>query len=331
MSNGKTKAVLAFDGRELTGQQAAAVTGLKYIDNDWEHADDLQITTGEEGLLSGVSEISLLLQTDNWHGTKTMRTADCGTFSVDDRESICRSNLYITKASAVAAVSGIRQTPRFKAWERFNLKELAAEIAGRNQTALVYAAEYNPVFARKEQINTSDIKFLSGLCRLSGLRLKFTRNSLVIYNPYAYSQGSPVRTFTRGETDILKDELKHRKDDTDYAQCRVSYKDPVTKELISYTYKLRETGRRLDVQQKVTSTEEATMLARHKIMEKNCREYTGCITCEGDISLATGSRIALSGYGEYDRDYIIAKAVHQIQVGVYTTQVFFEMAMEGDV
>ena len=106
------------------------------------------------------------------------------------------------------------------------------------------------------------------------------------------------------------------------------YKDPVTKELISYTYKRRERGRKLDIWHKVSSTEEAIGLVRYAMQEKNCREYTGYIVCDGDIVLATGNIIALYGYGEYDRNYIITKAVHRIQNGIYTTKIFFEMVLE---
>lgn len=326
MSDMGTTAVVTFDGTEITDEQKADIKEILYIDNDEEHADDLQIITGREELLDGVSEIGLLLRSDNWHGTNTRRTLDCGMFAVDDRASRVLLKRHIAKASAVTPDSEIRQTPRYQAWECLNLKEIATEIAWRNNADLIYAAELNPVFARKEQINQSDIKFLSDLCRIVGMRLKYTENSLVVYDPYEYRQNKPVRTFINGDDDLLDIELHHKKDDTDYAQCRVIYKDPVTKELISYTYKKRETGRRLDIRCKVSGTEEAAMLAELKIKEKNRMEYTGYILCNGDISLATGSIITLFGYGEYDRNYMITKTLHRIQMGVYSTKIYFEMA-----
>lgn len=329
MSDTETTAILEFDGKEVTEERKADIAALIYIDNDEEHADDLQIITGNETLMSGVSEISLTLRQDGWHGTGKSKSVNCGSFTVDDNESNFVSEMFITKAAAVTTISEIRQTPKNQAWERFNLKEVSAEIAGRNNVNIIYAAELNPVFVRKEQRNKSDIKFLSELCRTTGLRLKFTRNSLVIYNPYEYSKNEPVKIFIKGDSEIIEDGLHHKKNDTDYAQCRVVYKDPITRELITYTYKRNETGRRLEVRQKVSSTEEAKTLAKYMIKEKNCKEYTGHIVCAGDISLSTGSIVALSGYGEYDRKYIITKAIHRIQNGIYTTKIFFEMVLEG--
>ncbi len=329
MSDTETTAILEFDGKEVTEERKADIVALIYIDNDEEHADDLQIITGNETLMSGVSEISLTLRQDGWHGTNKSKSVNCGSFTVDDNESDFVSEMFITKAAAVTTISEIRQTPKNQAWERFNLKEVSTEIAERNNVNIIYAAELNPVFVRKEQRNKSDIKFLSELCRITGLRLKYTRNSLVIYNPYEYSQNEPVKTFVKGDSEIIEDRLHHKKNDTDYAQCRVVYKDPITRELITYTYKRNETGRRLEVRQKVSSTEEAKTLAKYMIKEKNCKEYTGHIVCAGDISLSTGSIVALSGYGEYDRKYIITKAIHRIQNGIYTTKIFFEMVLEG--
>lgn len=329
MSDTETTAILEFDGKEVTEERKADMVALIYIDNDEDHADDLHIVTGDETLMSGVSKITLTLRQDGWQGTNKSKSVNCGTFTVDDSENNFVSEMFITKAAAVTPVSEIRQTPKNQAWERFNLKEVSTEIARRNNVNIIYAAELNPVFVRKEQRNKSDIKFLSELCRITGLRLKFTNNSLVIYNPYEYSQNKPVKTFIKGDSEIIEDRLHHKKNDTDYAQCRVEYKDPITQELISYTYKRNETGRRLEVRQKVSSTEEAKTLAKYMIKEKNCREYTGHIVCEGDISLSTGNIITLSGYGEYDRKYIITKAIHKILKGIYTTQIFFEMVLEG--
>ena len=84
----------------------------------------------------------------------------------------------------------------------------------------------------------------------------------------------------------------------------------------------------IEVRQKVSSTEEASLLAEYIIREKNSKEYTGYLVCSGDISLAVGNIIALSGYGEYDRKYIITKSMQKVNLGVHTTTIWFEMALE---
>lgn len=329
MSNSGVEIILELDGKEASEEQKADIIILKYIDNDESHIDDLQITTRNREIFSGISEIKLVLVETDWDGTKTSRAMDCGKFTVDDIESDFETGFYTIKASAVNPLSEIRQSAKTQAWERFNLKEVAKEVAKRNGVSLAYASQTNPIFFRKEQICESDVKFLSRICQTVGLRLKFTKNTLVIYNPNERKKEKPVRIFKEGEAGILKSRLYRKKDDTDYAKCRVSYMDPVKKELIEYTYKRRESGRALEVSRKVTSTEEAALLAEYIISEKNSKEYTGYLECSGEISLATGNIIALSGYGEYDRKYIITKSIQKISTGTHTTMIWFEMAMEG--
>lgn len=329
MSKSSTEIILEFDGKEVTEEQKADITALKYIDNDELHIDDLQITTRNRDIISGVSEIKLALIESGQNRTDTRRILDCGKFTVDDAESDFKSGFYTIKASAVNPLSKIRQSAKCQAWERANLKEIAKEIAERNKTSIIYTAQTNPIFARKEQICESDIKFLYRICQTAGLKLKYTKNALIIYNPCEQEGGKPVRTFKKGETGILESRLYHQKDDTDYAKCRVFYMDPVKKELIEYTYQRREDGRKIELQQKVSGTEEAALLAKNIMRGKNSKEHTGCLECGGDIALATGNIIALSGYGEHDGKYIITKSVQKINEGIHTTRIWFAMAMEG--
>lgn len=319
---------MLIDGEEVNEETQSNISVIEYIDNDDHHADDLQMITLDPNIFAGKKEIDLSLIADNWQGTNKSKAVGCGTFHIDLNKDSDIAGLYVVKAAAITSASEIRQTPRDQAWERANLKEIAEEIAERNSVQLIYAAMLNPVFVRKEQLQTSDVKFLDDLCKSVGLTLKFTANSLIIFNRYEYGENTPVRTFKKGEEDILDDKLHHELNDTAYQKCCVSYKDTVKGELISCTYKRSETGRQLNVTRKVSSTAEAILAAKYAIMEKNAKEYTGMLYCSGDISLAVGSVIKLSGYGEYDKNYMITKAIHMIKSGIYTTRIFFEQILE---
>ena len=65
----------------------------------------------------------------------------------------------------------------------------------------------------------------------------------------------------------------------------------------------------------------------YALREKNSKEYTGYIECDGDISLVTGVAIELKNWGEFDGKYIIKKAIHTIRGSLYTTKIYFEMAV----
>ena len=77
MSNSRTEIILEFNGKEVTEEQKADITALKYIDNDELHIDDLQITTRNRDILSGVSEIKLALKETGQNRTDTSRIMGC--------------------------------------------------------------------------------------------------------------------------------------------------------------------------------------------------------------------------------------------------------------
>ena len=64
--------------------------------------------------------------------------------------------------------------------------------------------------------------------------MKFTANTIVIYNPYEYAEKEAKRTYSNGDANIQGIELKKQKNDTDYKKCRVTYLDPITKEKIEF-------------------------------------------------------------------------------------------------
>lgn len=322
------KVNILADGEELTAEQLAEVTTLVYIDNDERHVDDLQLITNDATTFKGKTELQVSLTDKKWEDGNRSATLKCGSFYIDDKRTDDTTGTNIIKAAAVTETSKVRQEEKSNAWERINLKELAEELARNNGLPLIYAAKFNPVFFRKEQILTSDIKFLADTCGSVGLTLKYTDNALVIFSKYE-QQAETARTFTKGDAEIIDINLHHRKNDTAYGKSCVTYYDPVKKEMITGEHIINENGRALQIRKKVSSTEEARKIAMYALKEKNSKEYTGYIVADGDISLATGIAIELKGWEEYDRKYIVKKTVHMLRGSVYTTKIFFEMAMEG--
>lgn len=320
---------LTIDGKAADKSVEENITAITYIDNDDEHADDLQIITSDGAAFAKDSRLTLQITAENWHNTNRPATLSCGAFAVDEIEEYGQKDATIIKAAAITAESTVRQNERCQAWEQVNLKEVADEIGNRNGVKVIYATDYNPVFVRREQLYKSDIRFLADICREAGLSLKFTANALVIYSKYEYSAKDPVKTFKKNDADVKSDRIIHRSNDTGYGKCLVRYNDPNKKELIEYTYIHKDEGRTLSIRRKVSSTEEAKRVARYAIMERNSKEYTGVIECEGDISLSTGNVVTLAGYGDADGNYIITKAVHDIRGNVYDTKIYIERALEG--
>lgn len=321
------KLKIVVDDVELTAKQMENITVLAYIDNDDMHSDDLQIITNDASVFSDKEKIQVAFTDTHWQNSNKTAIMNCGTFHIDDKKESDTTGIYIFKAAAITAASKVRQDKKSHAWERINLKKLAADVTKSNGIKLIYATEFNPVFSRKEQLFESDIKFLSDVCRTVGLSLKFTDNAIVIFSQYEYGEKEVVRTFSKGDAEIRDDTMCHKKNDTAYGKCCVSYYDPVKKELITGEYIASKNERALQVRRKVSSTEEAKIIAMYALREKNSKEYTGYIECDGDISLVTGVAIELKNWGEFDGKYIIKKAIHTIRDSLYTTKIYFEMAV----
>lgn len=321
---------ITVDGVTLTSEEMSNIVMVEYIDNDCKHADDLQMLVNVTNYFKKNQSISLSFQTTNYRQTQKAAIMNCGIFYVDCIKRSDIPGLNIVKASAIPAdTSNVRQKKKCRAWEKINLKELGGQLASENGLSFIYASELNPVFRRKEQKWMPDLRFLSDLCNDAGLAMKVTNGAIVIYSSYEYGEKAVLRTFESGDAEIDDCELHYWENDTAYGKCHASYMDPVTGELIEYMYIIDETGKTLEITRKASSTEEARLMAKYAIMEKNAKEYTGKIVCEGDITLATGTVIQLKGYKEFDMKYIIVKAIHRIRDGIYKTTIWFEKVLEG--
>lgn len=318
---------IEIDGIRMTDVEMENIESVEYIDNDNNHIDDMQMIVHDPDFFYDKRTMKLALTSNNWKGTNKNAKIECGIFNIDSIKQDDITGLHIIKAAATPFLSSVREEKKCRAWERVNLKELARQIARENDLELIYAAELNPVFVRKEQLRASDLLFLSETCRETGIFLKLTANALVIFNPYEQEKKGTIRTFTKNDSEIIDSEL--RKNSTAYGKCRVSYIDPVTKELIDYLYIKEESGKTLNITRKVSSTEEARLVALYAIKEQNSKEHTGLIECEGDISLAAGAAIELKGYGEFDMQYMITRASHIIRGNIYRTKLCFEKILEG--
>ena len=99
--------------------------------------------------MSGVSEISLTLRQDGWHGTNKSKSVNCGSFTVDDNESDFVSEMFITKAAAVTTISEIRQTPKNQAWEKIQPKGSINRDSRKKQCKYYICGRTEPGFREK--------------------------------------------------------------------------------------------------------------------------------------------------------------------------------------
>lgn len=285
------------------------------------------------GSSSGASPklVSAVLVQKNWNDTGKDLTLDMGTFEIDSVDMSGPPDKVTVKSTSIPYTSKLRMEKKNKAWEKISLKGIGQEIAGKNGLKLMYEASDNPTYKRKEQVQTSDIKFLQNLCHAAGMALKVTTLTIVIYDAAEYDKKPAVRTFKKGSGDIISYKMGTKLTDTAYTSCHVSYTDPDSKETIEYTYtpdSKTGTGQTLEVNEKVNSKAEAIRLAKKRLREKNTQEYTASLKVVGDASLVAGITVKLKGFQQFDKKYKVTQAKHNLLDG-YTVDLSLKQVLEG--
>lgn len=267
----------------------------------------------------------------NWDDTGQDVTLNAGTFEIDSIEMSGPPDKVTIKGTSIPYTSTLRMQRKSRAWENCNLQSIGMQIAAENGLQCMYVSPYNPIYKRKEQVQTSDIRFLQELCRAAGMALKITMMTIVIYDAAEYDSKPAIKTFTKGDENILSYKFGTSLLDTAYTSCHVSYTDPDTKTTIEYTYTPDSTvgtGQILEVNEKVRSTEEAILLAQKRLREKNTQEFTASLKIIGDVTMVAGVTINLQGFQQFDRKYKVTQAKHNLLHG-YTVDLALKQVLEG--
>ncbi len=276
--------------------------------------------------------VTAVLVQKNWNDTGTDVTLNIGTFEIDSINMSGPPGKITVKGTSIPYTSStLRMQRKSRAWENCTLKGIAEEIAGKSGLKLMYESTENPKYKRKEQVQMSDIRFLQSLCHAAGMALKVTEMTVVIYSMAEYDDKPAVRTFRRGDSDIISYKMATSLTDTAYTSCHVSYTDPNSKKTIEYTYTpdpQAGTGQTLDINEKVGSRTEAQELAKKRLREKNTKEYTVKLKISGDVTMVAGITVNLQGFQHFDRKYKVTQVVHNI-FGGYTVDLTLQQALEG--
>jgi phage protein D len=287
-------------------------------------------TMTDSGGIKG-AEISAVIIQRNWFSDGKDKVLDCGTFEVDGLDASGPPTKITIKGTSIPYKSSVRTQKKSKAWEKIKLSAIANEIAAASGLKCMFESDYDPLYSRVEQVQESDIVFLQRLCKNAGISLKATARIIVLFDAAAYEQKDAVRSIIKGSSDVLSYRFGTKFNDTAYSSCHVTYTDPATSETIEYTYKPENAegnGQVLEVNEKVTSKEEARQLAMKRLRQKNKAEFTAEFTLVGDLDLVAGVTVMVSGYGMFDGKYIIETATHQL-TGGYNVSLKLRRVLEG--
>lgn len=274
--------------------------------------------------------IRVIFIRENWNSDGRDKYLDTGDCALDEVSCDGPPNVISLKAISLPRDTAASQTKKNQAWEAYYLSGIGKEIAGRAGMEFMFDSDSDPYYERVEQVNLSDIAFLSELCHAAGLSLKITTNTIVVFDQAKYEAKEPVITISPG-CGYTKYKLKTGQCDTQYGSCKISYTDPVSKVTYSGTYadpEAESDAQVLALNMRVSSNAEAEAMAQKMLRLKNKFERQCDFTYPGDPDLVVGVTTKLEGWGMFDGKYIISKAVHGVSNG-YTTKITLRRVLEG--
>lgn len=315
----RSKLLLLYNNKNISEEIDQYLLSFTYTDHANGKADDLQITFEDrEGLWRSDwfpekgARLSSGLVVSNWNGGQREEALPLGFFEVDGIDTNGPPDTAALKAISVPITSSLSDEDKSRAWENAKLSVIAADIAGPAGMELFYDTDDDPGYDRIEQTEQADLPFLQKLCEDAGLSLKVTGLQLVIFDDSKYEQMEPVKTITRGRSNIISYSGRSRTKEI-YSSCRVEYKGGKQAENINYTYvppNRPTTGKTLIINERVNSIAGAERLAKKRLRQKNREEMTFSLTMQGDISLVAGVTVVLEGWGVFDGKYFVDQATH---------------------
>lgn len=328
----RTSINLSLDGVDISEDINLYLQSLSYSDYSEDKSDDLQITIDDrehvwmndwlekETIQRGSTLRAAIIHSDNQLSPLQL---DCGSFEIDSCDFSGYPCIVTIKATALPYSSTARIQAKTKAWEDYTLSGIANEIAAQNELKCMFLSDSDPSYTREEQVTQSDISFLQNLCKNADISLKATDKTIILFDRKAFEANPPIDTIKFGASDILSWRFSVSSADTSYKNSSVSYTDPETEETYSYSSEdeNNKNSGSLNINEKVTSNEEAKILAQNRLGNKNKFEFTANFDLVGNVSLVASSNIEVSGFGAFDGKYSIVTAKHVVSSSGYRTSV----------
>ncbi len=336
---------IKYDGKDISTDLAPFLKSVFYRDHLSGYADDVEIKLEDrKGLWAGEwfpergATLDISVTLTNWKQIGDTETVRLGTFEIDEISGSAPPSEVSIKAVSVPDGNTLRGTEKTRAWEKAELNTIAKDIAEGAGLELVFDTEENPTPDRIEQTEESDLAFLLKLCADHGLALKIHDGQLVIFDETDYEKADAIATIAKPGTEtgaenavdkIISYGFRASTRDI-YKACHVQYSDTESGETIEATFtdETKKDGKTLEVKEQVKTVAEAEKLAKKRLREKNCNEFTMTFDVLGNLDLLAGATVAVIGYGKFDGKYIITTANHEIGSG-YTTSLEMRRCLDG--
>lgn len=329
---------ISIQGKDVSMDIAPHLLSLSYVDKADDELDDLQFSLEDrEKLWQGDwlpkhgDIVAVKIIADNFRGFGR-EELDCGEFEVDEltlETSFDSGDVVSIKAVPACAKSSLMLSRKTRAWEEAALTTVASDVMGEAGIDLLYKAP-EIIYERVEQRQESDLAFLQRITKEQGLRLCLKNRLCVIYSGQSADSLEPIR-LERRSLPFDRVSFKHTLDDV-YTECVVGYTDADNSDTTDKEFTPEEppvTGKVLTINKRIENPAQAERVAKAELRAKNCKQMTATMDGMGDTRMLAGTVLSLSGWGQFDSDYVISQATHSISRDAgYTVSCQLEKALE---
>lgn len=337
----RTRLAVTIGGHDASGFINPSLLDFSFTDHDSGKADEIQLTLHDrDGNWNGPwmptrgTKVTAILSVLDWSEQGDYSSLACGSFSVDELEFSGPPDKVKIKAVSASLTTGLKDSPRTKAWENVSLQGIAQEVAARENLTLQY---YGPAhtFNRKDQREESDLSFIHSLGAEIGMNVKVHDGKLIVFD-VAEIEAMPaaLTIHKKGQQFSPKSySFTLKSADTAYSDCTLDYTDPTTGQTHSSTATATAPETKsLHSNARAESPAQAQNMAEATLNSANQKEAEGTIEIMGHPAIRAGLSIALVGFGQFGGKWFIKKCTHKVDSSGYSTSADLRrtLAEEGD-
>lgn len=303
---------IRWAGRDVTGDISPYLIELTYIDFMEGESDSVELVMEDfDHRWAGAWYPQFGDKIEVWIGYRDDKQLPCGAFEIDEIELSGPPDIMRVKALAAGVKRSVR-TRNGRSYENTTLGNVAATIARRNKLKL--AGKIETIAIRHvNQVYETDLVFLKRLAEEYGYSFAVRGGYLNFFKRSGIKADKPTLTITR------QDVTRFRARDKVHgiaAVATVNYHDPRTKRTRKHktadkTAKANARGvDEIKVIARAESEEQAKLKANAAIDRQNEDQTGMTLTMQGNVKLAAGNNVALTGFGHFDGKYTITQSRH---------------------
>lgn len=303
---------IKWAGKDVTGDISPYLIELTYTDFMEGESDTVEIVLEDiDHRWAGAWYPQFGDKVEVWIGYRNDKQLPCGEFEIDEIELSGPPDIMHVKALAAGVKRSVR-TRNGRSYENTTLANIAATIARRNKLKLAGKIE-NIAIRHVNQVYETDLVFLKRLAQQYGYSFAVRGGYLHFFKRAEIKGGEPTLTITR------QDVTRFRARDKVHgiaAVATVNYHDPRKKRTRRHKAadKTAKTNARgvdeLKVIARAESEEQARLKANAAIDRQNEDQTGMTLTMPGNVKLAAGNNVNLTGFGHFDGKYTITQSRH---------------------